>query len=292
MKRLAESYIRVCISGNVLFNQWKVTLYCDPERSVNAVVDFGLLEQKKLKGQGAKNASDLSHQLRDLCEFMERCYGDWLTYISEKRDQFSHLNYFTTEQLVILRQELAKVGVQGNEPSKLVYPLLSVIKNDCTEDELYVAKETAFEDLLDMETLKVIDDMESEAKKKNSDVGNAEKQKKSDAELVEKFMTAMRNSDFSDRLALRALKECGAENIDDGIIWCMDHANDSDESEGDLPHSDDEDSPDNGGANSPVRRQNGGKSISKVQLTSTIGKVTAGLLTDLLQKEERFVSNS
>lgn len=67
-----------------------------------------------------------------IARFMECCYGDWLEHITEKRDSYLLLNYFTVNQLVILQRELVKFG-REDRPSQLIFPLLSFIKPECTE---------------------------------------------------------------------------------------------------------------------------------------------------------------
>jgi len=61
---------------------------------------------------------------------MESCLEEWLEHIKQKRKTYIHLNYFTVDQLVILQQELVKMGSE-DEPSKHIYPLLSAVKANC-----------------------------------------------------------------------------------------------------------------------------------------------------------------
>jgi len=71
-----------------------------------------------------------------LANFMEACYEDWLRYIKAKRQEYLHLNFFTVDQLVILQRELVKCGTE-EQPSHLVYPLLSAVKQHCTPGKVY-----------------------------------------------------------------------------------------------------------------------------------------------------------
>lgn len=63
---------------------------------------------------------------------MESCLDEWLRHIKEKRKTYVHLNYFTVDQLVILQQELVKIGTE-EQPSLHIYPLLSTIKHNCQQ---------------------------------------------------------------------------------------------------------------------------------------------------------------
>jgi hypothetical protein len=69
----------------------------------------------------------------EIARFMESCLKDWLHHIDEKRELYQSLNYFTVDQLVILQKELLKFGDDEQNPSHLIYPLLSTVKDDCTE---------------------------------------------------------------------------------------------------------------------------------------------------------------
>ena len=67
---------------------------------------------------------------------MESCFDKWMDFIKQKRKKYHHLNYFTTDQLVILQRELVKIGT-NEEPSHLIYPLLSAVKSECTKCMIY-----------------------------------------------------------------------------------------------------------------------------------------------------------
>lgn len=67
----------------------------------------------------------------ELAKFLETCLEEWLRHIKDKRKTYLHLNYFTVDQLVILQRELVKIGTE-EQPSLLIYPLLSAVKENCT----------------------------------------------------------------------------------------------------------------------------------------------------------------
>jgi hypothetical protein len=66
---------------------------------------------------------------------MDQCLDDWQKDVENKRAEFYHMNYFTTEQLVILRQEMAKV-LNGDvrDVDKRIYQMLSFVKPNCTQE--------------------------------------------------------------------------------------------------------------------------------------------------------------
>jgi hypothetical protein len=45
-----------------------------------------------------------------VASFLERCHGEWLEYVDDKRKQHPELNVYTVEQLVFLQQQLVRVG--------------------------------------------------------------------------------------------------------------------------------------------------------------------------------------
>ena len=67
---------------------------------------------------------------------MEGCLQQWLTYIKEQRNQYFELNHFTTEQLVILRNELAKLMSTEDQLRPTVYTLLHMVHPGCCEEDL------------------------------------------------------------------------------------------------------------------------------------------------------------
>lgn len=50
--------------------------------------------------------SDLVSKLGDLAKKMEQDLNEWKTAVSQQRQRFYHLNYFTAQQLLVLRKEL------------------------------------------------------------------------------------------------------------------------------------------------------------------------------------------
>ena len=94
-----------------------------------------------LKGRRTKD-EDTGYIIHKLAKFLEVCLDEWLHYINEKRNTYLHLNYFTIDQLVLLQRELVKIGTE-DEPSLMIYPLLSAVKKDCTPADLNEAIQQA-----------------------------------------------------------------------------------------------------------------------------------------------------
>ena len=79
--------------------------------------------------------ANVSDQIKDLCEFLDACLDEWQHDIEVKRLKFYFLNHFTTEQLVILRREIAACFEEESRDrvSPRIYPMLSSVKRNCTE---------------------------------------------------------------------------------------------------------------------------------------------------------------
>jgi len=158
-----------------------------------------------------------------LCSFMEDCLNDWKQHIKDQRTELYYLNHFTTEQLVILQGELSKVGNdQQDGLSRTVYPLLSKVKKNCCLKDLQTAMHLAFMQASDSHmddelTLSVA----AEADKMGDDEMGEDVDSSCDTEMadVQEFVQKMEESGFSRKLALRALKEVGPQNIEEGSTY-------------------------------------------------------------------------
>jgi len=181
----------------------KVSLYC---------VNFICVQLYGRRGEEVKRV--LEH-ISCLCSFMEDCLKDWWQHVGDQRTKLYYLNYFTTEQLVILQAELAQVGSdQKNGLSAHVYPLLSKVKRNCCLKDLQKAMHQAFTEDTDEHDHDSASAIADEIEETNDDNANAI----ADVEMadVKEFIKKMEESNFSRKLALRALQDVGSANIDDG----------------------------------------------------------------------------
>ncbi|XP_053396335.1 E3 ubiquitin-protein ligase rnf213-alpha-like isoform X2 [Mercenaria mercenaria] len=220
--RLSSVYMKLCSSGCVLFKDWTARFLCypKPDRPVCAILEFGQGDRvPQLKGRRSPK-EDLKEIIPELAKFMECCLEEWLQHIKEKRKNFLHLNYYTVDQLVILQRELVKMGTES-EPSHLVYPLLSAVKEDCTPDDLLEAMAAAKEE--------IDGDAEMEEESGN-DSGTDEVEMAADAtddEKKQNFVHELVLSGYEEALAFRALEFINPEDVTAGIVWCMDHEEDN-----------------------------------------------------------------
>ncbi|KAK3585587.1 hypothetical protein CHS0354_036774 [Potamilus streckersoni] len=194
--RLANVFIKLNSAGCVLFRHWQTKFVCDPSRPVCAFIEFGQ-GAKSLKGRKTPK-DDVISVISKIAKFMENCLDKWLDHINQKRSKYFELNYFTTDQLVILQQELVKVGPNQDLDIR-IYPLLSAVKENCTYKDLVDAMKKATKDL-----------------------------------VVNKFIAKMIKSGFSEKLAEAALRHVKPDQITEGISWCKDHMEEETTQEEDM----------------------------------------------------------
>ncbi|KAL3881512.1 hypothetical protein ACJMK2_027944 [Sinanodonta woodiana] len=214
--RLANVFIKLNSSGCVLFKHWQTKFLCDPECSVCAFIESSQ-EAKPLKAK-CTSKDDVTTIIPKIARFMESCLDKWLGHINQKRSKYLELNYFTTDQLVILQQELVKVGPNQGLDNK-IYPLLSAVKENCTYEDLVDAMKKASEDLK-------VDQMEVDEKCEEMEVHEDEEyasDQSKENEVVQNFIKEMIRAGYSSNLAEAALRHVKPDEIIDGIIWCGDH---------------------------------------------------------------------
>jgi len=176
----------------------------------------------QLNGKRHEVENGVLDHINCLSSFMEDCLNNWRQHISDQRTKLHYLNHYTTEQLVILQSELSKVGSdERNGLSKNVYPLLSKVKRNCCLKDLQRAMHLAFRQATDVH----MDDVElaltvaaAEAHEMSGDDDTGH-----DVEMADEqeFIQKMVESKFSRKLALRALKEVGSQNTEEGNIFEM-----------------------------------------------------------------------
>ncbi|XP_041354587.1 E3 ubiquitin-protein ligase rnf213-alpha-like [Gigantopelta aegis] len=208
--RLSKTYIKLISDGCVLFNCWKANFLCDVERDACAILDFGE-NSESLKGHRRK------HRLEDfinaLANVFEDCHMEWLKYLSDKRDQYLELNFFTISQLVFLQKELIKIGTDV-KPSDLVFPLLSLIKPECSMSDIHHAMQSAKDEIFQIEQTEELAREEVE----DAPMG------RQDTEQY--FIQELMKAGYTETLAQAAFNHVADADIDTAIIWCLDHEND------------------------------------------------------------------
>ncbi|KAK3585584.1 hypothetical protein CHS0354_036771 [Potamilus streckersoni] len=216
--RLANVFIKLNSAGCVLFKHWQTKFLCDPKRPVCTFIEFGQ-GTKPLKGRRTKN-DDVTAVIPKIARFMENCLDKWIGHINQKRSEYLELNYFTTDQLVILQQELVKVGSSQSLDIK-IYPLLSAVKENCTYEDLVDAMKKASKDV---EVVQMEVDEEVKEIKVDEEVASEETKEKEEQNFIKEMMQA----GYSKTLAESALLHVKPDEITEGIIWCSDHLEEED----------------------------------------------------------------
>ncbi|XP_075850113.1 E3 ubiquitin-protein ligase RNF213 isoform X2 [Microcebus murinus] len=129
VQRLVQAFLDLYRAGNMLFRSWTAEIHCSPRRGISVRMDFGLGLVNQLTGSG-----DVTGLLEAVCKQMEHFLERWERFVTEKRTEHFHLNFYTAEQLVYLSTELKKEA-----PSEAALTMLSFIKGRCTPRDVLMA---------------------------------------------------------------------------------------------------------------------------------------------------------
>ncbi len=125
--RLATAYIILSESGFVHRLQWNKEFHCCKEQ---------------LEGES------IAEELAAESTFMENCYLTWKKKVSAARKEYRELNFFTTQQLMLLRKEIAD-ACHSNDllvSNLQVLTLLEDVRPNLDTKELKSAIQRAFRD--------------------------------------------------------------------------------------------------------------------------------------------------
>lgn len=210
--RLGNIFTKLVADGCVLFAQWHVNFLCDQSRHVCAFLNFGHGENTHtIKGKVDDDNDDVSAIIPKLAKFLEKCHKKWLDFITEKREKYYLLNFFTVDQMVILQQEVVKIG-STEEPSNVIYPLLSAIKRGCTKENLLTAISLAEQEVDEFDAQQNGDE-EGDIHVAPSEDSEEEKE---DVKM-RKFLDELKMAGYSLTLAKKALEHVDVDKIDDGV---------------------------------------------------------------------------
>ncbi len=213
ISRLAHLFIKICSAGSVLFKNFRATFYCKPGRKVNATVDFGLSD---LKLQGHTDAqTDVNEQIRNVCQFFQECLQQWLNHINDQRKEFYYLNYFTTEQLVLLRNGLAPLFTGQGTVSLLLYPMLEAVHPGCRQTHLQLAMRETVKQIQELQRAQASGNVGEENLDQEPNSVDPEN-KKIDMEPRKRFIYSLRESGFSKKLILEAVKKFKPNETEEG----------------------------------------------------------------------------
>ena len=229
--RLATAYINLCESGFVHCLQWNKEFKC---------------RKGQLEGES------IAKELADESTAMENCYLNWKEKVSDARKEYRELNFFTTQQLMLLRKEIAEV-CRSNDllvSNLQVFTLLESVRPNVDTEQVKSAIRRAFRDtdLLDKteDTAKtpsfaqvssseaVLSTRRSVCDNNNYESASAlgsygEKPKSKETSTIRSFLNAAACDGYSEQVALAALASLGVDADEvDLLLWCLEEADEAD----------------------------------------------------------------
>ena len=237
--RLATAYIDLFESGYIHRMNWNQEYHCSKDQ----VAD-----------------ESIAKELEEESSFMEKCFRNWKKKVSDARKEYRELNFFTTQQLMTLRKEIASV-CHSNDlamSSIQVLTLLESVRPSLTSEQLKSAIERAFKDTELLENLRgtaellsfthVPSDDEIVTRKSMFDNNNylgsssstatsmcrvqtvsVKKPKPKETSKIQSFLNAAADDGYSEQIALAALASLGVDaEEDDLLLWCLEEADEAD----------------------------------------------------------------
>ena len=237
--RLATAYIDLFESGYIHRMNWSQEYHCSKDQVAGESIAKELNEESSL---------------------METCYKNWKKKVSDARKEYRELNFFTTQQLMTLRKQIATVCHSKDLAMNniQVLTLLESVRPGLTSEQLKSAIERAFKDTELFENLRgtaelplfthVPSDDEMVTRKSMFDNNNyfgtssstatgpcqvqtasVKKPKPKETSKIQSFLNAAVDDGYSEQIALAALVSLGVNaEEDDLLMWCLEEANEAD----------------------------------------------------------------
>ena len=237
--RLATAYIDLFESGYIHRMNWSQEYHCSKDQ---------------VAGESIKK------ELDEESSFMEKCYKNWKKKVSDARKEYRELNFFTTQQLMTLRKQIATVCHSKDLAMNniQVLTLLESVRPGLTSEQLKSAIERAFKDTELFENLRgtaelplfthIPSDDEMVTRKSMFDNNNyfgtssstatgpcqvqtasVKKPKPKETSKIQSFLNAAVDDGYSEQIALAALASLGVNaEEDDLLMWCLEEANEAD----------------------------------------------------------------
>lgn len=205
---------------------------------------------------------DIVKELKDIGSKMEKDLKDWKQEIQKQRDHFYELNYFTTQQLLILREELGRLkngslvqikpeaitllqSISREVSQQVVRKQVATVKK-MSEEQWRAEIEPAYDQVMQQQTkeqgvegtssfLKSI--LKTDTKKCAAPPSQL---KEAELSVNQKAILAnlMEHYEYSKRLIMLAFTHCAKPQDEDEVAnWCFDHM---DMFQSDEPESEEE----------------------------------------------------
>ena len=237
--RLATAYMDLFESGYIHRMNWSQEYRCSKDQVAG---------------------ESIAKELDEESSFMETCYKNWKKKVSDVRKEYRELNFFTTQQLMTLRKEIATVCHSNDLAMNniQVLTLLESVRPNLTSEQLKSAIERAFKEKELLENARgtaelpsfahVPSDDEMVTRKSMFDNNNyldtssstatstcqvqttfVKKPKPKETSKIQSFLNAAADDGYSEQIALAALVSLGVDaKEDDLLLWCLEEADEAD----------------------------------------------------------------
>ena len=237
--RLATAYINLFESGYIHRMNWSQEYHCSKDQVAG---------------------ESIAEELNEESSLMETCYKNWKKKVSDARKEYRELNFFTTQQLMTLRKEIATVCHSNNLAMSniQVLTLLESVRPSLSSEQLKSAIERAFKATKLLENARgaaelpsfthVPSDDEMVTRRtmfdNNNYVGTSsstatstcqvqtasvKKPKPKETSKIQSFLNAAADDGYSEQIALAALARLGVDaEEDDLLLWCLEEADEAD----------------------------------------------------------------
>ena len=227
--RLATAYISLSESGFVHRMHWRKEFHCTKDH---------------------REGESIAAELAVASTAMENCYSNWKKKVSDARKEYKELNFFTTQQLMLLRKEIAAACRSSDlhVDNRQVLTLLESVRPSLESEQLKAAIQRAFKDteLLDqarslgvfpsfsLTPRQVGFDARDTLYPNNNYVNNipgssVKKTTPKGISNVRSFLNTAEDEGHSEQIALSALASLGVDaEEDDLLLWCLEEADDAD----------------------------------------------------------------
>ena len=237
--RLATAYINLYDSGFVHRMHWSQEFSCSKDQ---------------------REGESIAAELAAASTAMEDCYSTWKKKVSNARKEYQELNFFTTQQLMLLRKEIAAACRLSDlhVESLQVFTLLESVRPSLEAGQLKAAIQRAFKDtdLLDYtKGLGVLPSFsltprQAEVNARDTLYQNnnymdkrpltggtlsqlqpasVKKPSPKGISKVRRFLNTAEDEGYSEQVALSALASLGVgAEEDDLLLWCLEEADDAD----------------------------------------------------------------
>ena len=238
--RLATAYINLTESGFVHRTHWRQEFQCSKDQ---------------------REGESISQELANASKAMESCYRNWKIKVSETRTEYQELNFFTTQQLLLLRKEMA-IACRRSDlrvDSLQVITLLESVRPNLDTELLKKAIQRAFKDskllghskrsgvlpffsltpyqaeigtrtsLFESNNYYVERSPSAVLTSPKAQGTPFKKEMTKDVSKIRRFINAAEDDGYSEQVALSALASLGVDaEEDDLLLWCVEESDDAD----------------------------------------------------------------